>query len=214
MSTSNHRREVSRRDVSEVYSPAPRFEVRCFVFTIGGVIVATLVSLARGGRLAHAANANLLWPWMLAVVVSLDLVARALGPGGASASLWLVAVLVVHQGLLLAFIVVNVLRPGMPVVLVGTLCNAAAVLANSGMPVSGGAIRWLGGSTETVAFADSHHLVTPLTRLVGLTDLVPIPLARSVVSVGDVLVVIGLALVIDGILRPPAHASPAGPRSA
>jgi hypothetical protein len=85
--------------------------------------------------------------------------------------------------------------PGMWLVGLGAACNLTAILANGGvMPASARALEIAGLSTDPDVFTNSAVLADP--RLPFLGDVIPTPSwlpFANVVSVGDVLIVLGVA---------------------
>ena len=110
---------------------------------------------------------------------------------------------IVATGALLAFAVVNIRIGGMILVAIGLGLNLFVTVINWGMPVSTSALASAGIVTE----AQVDELVLTGGReaasgaLFGfLGDVIPLPWGQ-VISIGDVLVLIGLALVVASILR-------------
>ncbi|UDY37294.1 DUF5317 family protein [Dermatobacter hominis] len=110
---------------------------------------------------------------------------------------------ILATGALLAFAVVNVRIGGMVLVVVGLGLNLFVTVINWGMPVSTSALA----SAGIVSEAQVDELVLTGGReaasgaLFGfLGDVIPLPWGQ-VISIGDVLVLIGLALVVASILR-------------
>jgi hypothetical protein len=113
--------------------------------------------------------------------------------------------LAVSAALALAFCFRNARVAGVPLVTTGLFVNAVVVAANGAMPVSIVAayharvpIAAISGGTDA-----RHEIAGDGTALPWLGDVVPVPLPLrpEVVSVGDVLVVSGLAeLVVAGML--------------
>jgi len=88
---------------------------------------------------------------------------------------------------------------GLWVVTLGYAMNTLAILANGGkMPVTAEALEAAGLAAAIPILergGDALHVVVgPGTRLVWLSDI--IPLSGSVISVGDILITIGLALAV------------------
>ncbi len=110
---------------------------------------------------------------------------------------------ILATGALLAFAVVNIRIGGMILVVVGLGLNLFVTIINWGMPVSTSALASAGIVTE----AQIEDLVLTGGREVSdgalfgfLGDVIPLPWGQ-VISIGDVLVLIGLALVVASILR-------------
>lgn len=105
--------------------------------------------------------------------------------------------LAVSAALAAGFVAVNVRVPGVPLVGLGLLLNAAVVGLNGAMPVSPTALERAGVSAQQ--FSDGRHeLGTGDTRLGFLGDVIPLPLPLhpEVVSAGDVLVAAGVGLLV------------------
>jgi hypothetical protein len=78
--------------------------------------------------------------------------------------------------------------PGMTLIAAGATLNAIVVAANGGMPVDQGAVAAAGA---TMTNDRLHIVLSAATRLPQLADVFPLPLYRTVYSVGDVLLAIG-----------------------
>jgi hypothetical protein len=151
-----------------------------------------------GGRVRRLGRLPLAgWPLAALAVVGQfggDLAAKATG------GLGYVAGSVAATALVLAFCVRNRTLHGVPLVTAGLLLNALVVASNGAMPVSAAAARRAGVDVwPMIAGTDPRHtLVGPHTALQPLADRIPLPLPRfpEVLSVGDVLVAAGLALLV------------------
>lgn len=99
------------------------------------------------------------------------------------------------------FCVVNLDRRGMGVVLVGVLANMAVIVANQGMPVDVPQ-EWIddGSYEETV----KHHRQEPDDTLLWLSDIILLPAPfDTVISFGDLIIVVGLVDVVYHASRRP-----------
>lgn len=109
---------------------------------------------------------------------------------------------IVATAALLGFAVVNVRIGGMVLVVAGLGLNLLVTVLNWGMPVSTSALVSAGIVTE--AQVDSVVLNGGRTAdgsILGfLGDVIPLPWGQ-VISIGDVLILVGLALVVASILR-------------
>ncbi len=89
----------------------------------------------------------------------------------------------------------------------GLLLNIVVIMLNSGMPVDSSAVRVLSRTAELPdGVSDAfHHVASPDTLLALLGDVVPVPgpsAVRAVASLGDVLLLAGLALIVlQGMLQ-------------
>jgi len=109
---------------------------------------------------------------------------------------------VASTGVVLGAVLRNWRIVGLPIVVVGALSNAAAILANGGfMPASPGALLALGRSFPATY---SNSSIVPHPALEPLTDIfaVPPPLPfANVFSIGDVLIALGVLVVITMGMR-------------
>ncbi|MEX2503441.1 MAG: DUF5317 domain-containing protein [Egicoccus sp.] len=161
-------------------------------FVVIVVLLAVAVSYARGGRLGNFAAAPLHHGWLLAIGVVMQVgvdLAAARGWLGPDAGTYVL--LLVSQLFVVAWVVVNRHLPGLILVAVGLAANALVMAANGAMPVSPDAIAALGiGEVEVPP--GKHVLLDGSTRLPWLADVIPVPPLRSIISVGDILLAIGL----------------------
>lgn len=178
------------------------------------VLAVALVPLG-GGHLRRLWSLRLRSPWLLWLALGAQLVLVAF-PGEETA--WRIALNVATYPLGLAWVWLNRDVPGMWIVGLGAVCNLVAILANGGvMPASARALEIAGLSTDPDLFTNSAVLTDP--RLLFLGDVIPTPSwlpFANVVSVGDVLIALGLAYAIHRIAgsrlagRPrPSEGSPA-----
>lgn len=94
---------------------------------------------------------------------------------------------------------------GMWLAAIGLCLNAVVVIANLGMPVDSYAYsRWGGGSSLVISAADRLHVVLGAgSRLAALSDVLAFPAPRplsSLVSAGDVLLLVGVAVLLSSSL--------------
>lgn len=168
------------------------------------VLVAVVLSLLRGGRLRRLANAPIratgLLVTGLALQVGVDVTAAQGLVGGAVSGV----VLVLSQVLVVGWVVANRYRAGMPLILLGLLMNLVVIAANGAMPVDPDAVSAAGGPTPVIALG-KHETLTDASRLAFLADIFAIPLLRTVVSAGDVVLAAGLIPLAHDLMtyRPP-----------
>jgi hypothetical protein len=166
------------------------------VFILYAVVLGLALGLVTGGRLSRLGALHFRWAPVMAVglVVQLALFSSPIGNALGDAAPW------VYLGstvLVLVAVARNVAIPGMAIVVVGGACNALAILANGGyMPVGSAALAAM-GRPEQVGYSNSR-LVDDV-RLWPLTDVFAMPTwmpAANVLSVGDVLIGVGVAVAI------------------
>lgn len=106
---------------------------------------------------------------------------------------------------LLAFVAANVHVTGIVVIGLGLLLNLVAVVVNNGLPVRGSALVAAHlvepEDLATTVFAGPRHLETDHDRLAVLGDVLPVRVAREVMSFGDLIVLIGAADAIRELAR-------------
>ncbi|MFW5933655.1 MAG: DUF5317 domain-containing protein [Actinomycetota bacterium] len=167
------------------------------------LIVAVASSYLRGGRLGHVADAPLGWTWLLFVGVGVQAVVNL-----AAARQWLPdagwsgwSLLLLSQLLIVGFLIANRSLPGTWLVAAGLALNAIVIAANGAMPVDPAAIRAIGMEGAEVA-PGKHTLMTSSTRLPWLADVIPVPPLRSIISVGDLVLAVGLLPMTHRLMRP------------
>jgi hypothetical protein len=119
-----------------------------------------------------------------------------------------VALVIVSYLLMLTFGALNLRLAGMGVVMVGMVMNLVVIAANSGMPVRPSAlvdahITPSLDRTQYVKLRGERHLQRDSDKLAPLSDIIPIPALRQVVSFGDLVLGIGTIALIVGLFRPP-----------
>lgn len=177
--------------------------------TLVTVTVSVVVSSLRGGRVARIGEADLQGMWLLGTGFALQfmLATKVAAPAEGPAS----AMLLTSHALVLAWAASNWWRPGMRLVVLGLVCNAAVIAANGAMPVDPGAIRSLGVEVVEIGAA-KHELMHARTHLAWLGDVLPIVPIRTVVSVGDVLLAAGLVPLVHHLMTGRAGAARHGGR--
>jgi hypothetical protein len=99
---------------------------------------------------------------------------------------------------------------GMPLIVLGAGCNLAAIVANGGyMPASPTAAAEMG---REVSEAYSNTAIMESPALWPLTDVIPLPdwlPFTNIVSIGDILIAVGIVVVIVAAMRAGRRARPA-----
>lgn len=176
-------------------------------FTLTVLAVAIVLSVLRGGRLRNVAHAEITAGWLLFVGVAIQFgVDAAAGRGflpDAGLSGW--SLLLVSQLLVIAFLLANRRLPGVWLVAAGLALNALVMAANRAMPVDPAAIAALGLDGATVP-PGKHTLLTADTHLPWLADIIPVPWLRSILSVGDLVLAVGLVPMTHALMTAPPRA--------
>jgi len=173
-------------------------------FTVAVLTLAVLVSLLRGGRLGKVADAEIVSGWLLfagvAVQIGVDVAAGRGWLPDAGLSGW--SLLLFSQLLVLTFVVRNRRLPGIWLVAIGLLSNMAVMAANRAMPVGPDAMAAIGMAGAEVPLG-KHTLLTGDTLLPWLADIIPVPWLGSIVSVGDLVLAIGLIPLTHALMTSP-----------
>lgn len=172
------------------------------------VAAAVVVGRLRGGRFANLATASLRGG-LLAVGAAVAQLLHAISPHPMAA----VVLTGASQIALLAFLWCNRYVAGAFLAAVGSTMNTAVIMANGAMPVSRDAILLVSRHPEEIT-GRRHRLLTENDALPWLADVIGLPLLRTVVSVGDVVLAAGIALVVMHLMQQPHVAGPgaAAPR--
>lgn len=169
------------------------------------------VGRTRGGSLRRLGEAKLRMMPVVFAGVALQAAAAYAGNRAAATTLALVSHVAVF-----VFAGANAKRPGMALLALGALMNFVVVAANGAMPVSLDALARAGIGSPAIGPPDLgglHEIMTPATRLRFLADVIPIRVARHVVSAGDLVLWAGLALAVQGLMTARSR-SGAGTRAA
>jgi len=167
------------------------------------VCAGALIGFARGGRLERLAYLpiRLAWlaalAWLVQVVLFVSPLADALDD-------WAAPIHLASIVLLAVVIFANRSLPGVMLLGLGLLLNATVYALNGGfMPVSEAALVASGNSASLAAMAggagfQKTFLEQPSTPLWFLGDVLPMPVAGKIYSIGDVVAVLGIFVLIEG----------------
>jgi hypothetical protein len=161
------------------------------------IAVSVMVSLARGGKLSNFSDIYARGWWLLFVGFGMQIAANYIPATNREIAVWLV--LLSYLPLLLV-VALNQRMPGMWITGVGILMNFTVIALNNGMPVLPEAIELAGGDAE-MALGAKHVVLDGTSHLPFLADIIPLP--GSVISLGDVLLAVGLGVFIEDQLQQP-----------
>jgi len=171
------------------------------VFILYALLIALIVGILAGGRLARLGALSIRWSWVIAgglaaqLVLFSDPVTRIVGHAGP-------VIYVATTGCVLLAVLANRRIVGIPLVVAGAAANMAAIIANGGfMPASAAALAALGKAAPTT-YSNSAVVASP--ALWPLTDIFAMPRwvpFANVFSIGDVLIGLGVATVIIVAMR-------------
>jgi hypothetical protein len=164
------------------------------------VLLVLMHALLPGSDLRRLGHLRLRHTWLVWLALAIQIVVISVLPSlgafseGAHLASYALAAL---------FVVLNNRSVGTLVVGIGGICNLVAITANGGvMPATVGALKASGWQAEPGHFANSAALPNP--RLVPLGDVFSTPPwfpVHSVFSIGDVVIVLGVALFLHSICR-------------
>ncbi len=166
------------------------------VLLIGAILgIGVLLGWGFGGALRNVAHVQVAgWP---AFPVGLALQAVPIPHVGDGGGRYLPFVALVASYVIIVMAAgINWRLRWFPTIMVGVALNAVPIVVNQGMPVSGQAVREVGGSVDAVPRerGQKHHLATGRDELAFLGDVIPVrePF-QAVVSLGDLVMYVGAA---------------------
>ncbi len=175
------------------------------------LFIATTIALLRGGRLINLADIRLQYWWLLLLGFGIQ-AATALLPDRDWTRSAATAMILVSYLPLLILVLINRNREGMWLAGFGVLMNFSVIALNGGMPVLEGAAvvaAGLGGGAGgfRLALDFKHVLLDASTRIPFLGDVIPVRLfgIGQVISLGDVLLAVGLGRFLEDELRRPVR---------
>jgi MFS family permease len=165
------------------------------------ILLALVVGALLGGGLPRLADLRLRWTWLLIVALLLRIVAGLSRETGIAADIPVGWAFIVAYGLIFVWLWGNWRVPGLQIASVGIGANMAAVLINAGqMPIWAAAFFAAGFDESVIANDPFHFLLRTDTvaefvargGLFGDVIPLPLPIVRDVISIGDVLLAIGI----------------------
>ncbi len=182
------------------------------------LVVATLLALIRGGKLRNIIDVELnLW-WLLPVGFLLQAATAWLPEDAAWAAGFGLGMILFSFFLLIVVVLANRVRAGMWLAGIGILMNFTVIALNGGMPVLAEAAFVASGFEQAdLVIADYKHVeLVSGTVLSVLADVIPLRLLGigQVISLGDVLLAVGLGQFLESELRRPIRWFKHGPQSA
>ncbi len=178
---------------------------------VEAALLAVIVGLVRKGRLANLGRIPFRGAYVFAIPLIFFAAATILTYRTHNEDLIRTVVRTLNVLLyvvLLGVIAVNLHIREMKLLGIGSFLNFLALTVNGGtMPVS----RWAAKTAGMLDYleridAARHAIMTPETRLKPLTDIIPIAIPRltTVLSIGDVLLAIGIFLLIQRYMCMPS----------
>lgn len=173
------------------------------------LFVAITIALLRGGRLTNLADIRLRLWWLLPLGFALQAVTAVFPSDASWAPTTGVALILISYAPLLALVILNRERKGMWLAGLGILMNFSVIIANGGMPVLAEAALAAAGFREgvDVVYGYKHVPLDAGTIFSFLADVIPVRLfgTGQVISLGDVLLAVGLGRFLEDELRKPVR---------
>jgi MFS family permease len=168
---------------------------------LSAIVLALIVGALAGGGLPRLAELKLKWSILLLVALLLRLVVGLTREAGFGASIPVGWAYVAAYALIFGWLWFNWRVPGLQIASVGIGANMLAVLVNGGQMPIWSAAFFSAGFTEADLVNNPFHFLLRTDTVAGFVasgglwgDVIPlpIPVIRDVVSIGDVLLAIGI----------------------
>jgi hypothetical protein len=170
------------------------------------LFIATTIALLRGGRLINLADIRLQYWWLLLLGFGIQAATVLLHDTERTREVATVMILVSYLPLL-ALVLINRHREGMWLAGLGVLMNFSVIALNGGMPVLREAATIAAAGPAALPLDVKHVLLDSSTRIPFLGDVIPVRLfgIGQVISLGDVLLAVGLGRFLEDELRRPVR---------
>lgn len=173
---------------------------------LSAILVGLVLGAVAGGQLPRLADLRLSWIWLLGAALAVRLLAGlSISTDVGAPDFFEAWGLPVTYGLIVVWLYRNWSVPGLQVAAIGVTLNTIAVLLHGGkMPVFEGALI-AAGLTAADLVGDPFHVILTATStaefvrqggMFGDVVPIPIPVLRDVISVGDVLLWLGIVWAI------------------
>ena len=174
--------------------------------------LAGVVARLRGGSLNDLAETTFKWNPLLVFGLVFQIVFIAWDPE------WLgdaggLGVIVISNLSVAAWLFANRALPGLGLAAAGMALNLLVIVGNGAMPVLESSARHAGVEDRLETAGLKHERLDDDTVLPWLGDAIPVPPFREVLSVGDVVLALGLARVVEARMmvgRKARHSAPRG----
>ncbi len=168
---------------------------------LGVMLVGLVAGLLTGGSLAAFAETRARAFTLFLLGLGIQLGAVLVLPNDVPEAVFSV-VFLASSAALGAFLFLNRARAGLLLTAAGLALNTLVIFVNGGMPVSQSAAVAAGLPAVPERIDVKHELMTSETRLALLAGVIPIAPAKLVVSLGDVLIALGLGTFVYVATRP------------
>jgi len=174
-----------------------------FLFVLAGILIAVVVNYSRGVKMQYGNVASIRGLW-LPVAGLLAELPFSYFPDFAAKVPWLFTGL--SYLCIIIFLILNRnRRPAVVLAGAGTLCNLLVIVCNHfRMPVSVQALAMYPGMTAEAVYARkaNYFIAAEGARLYFLGDIIPVPIPHigGFISVGDILLGLGIACFVALVL--------------
>ena len=151
----------------------------------------------------HLARTSFRYPWLVFIGLALQLAVQTVAQPLLDAGATLV-LLLGSMALVALFLLFNLRLPGTGLAAVGLALNVLVIAANGAMPVHAPSADEAGVPISFAEGGVKHEVMDGSTRLPWLGDAIPLAPLRTVLSLGDVLLALGIALFVYRATRGPA----------
>jgi Family of unknown function (DUF5317) len=158
-------------------------------------VAAAAVAVARGGSLDRLAHTRFIWLPFLLIGLAIQIVYSLLPLDDLSEGRARIVILS-SFALVIAFFIANAKLPGMAIAAVGLALNIVVIALNGAMPVSIAAAESAGVSTSFENAGVKHEASNDDTALPFLGDVIPLPGLKEVISIGDIVLALGIAWLV------------------
>jgi len=173
------------------------------------LIASVIIGLIRGGRLSRFSFVDFKRVWIFILALAVQTIIIVLGVGNNQFVLkYTKELYILSYSLLFVGIIVNIRFRALWIIMIGSLMNFSAFLANGyKIPVSMDGLK-LAGFTELYTFMEEGKLIlyTPITEatkysVLGEIITIPAPYPYpQILSVGDLVIALGLFVFIQSIM--------------
>jgi hypothetical protein len=159
------------------------------------LVLAAAIAALRGGSFEELARTDFRWVPVLIAALVAQVGFDIWDPAWLSDTGGL-AVILITNALVAVFLGRNWKLPGMGLAAGGMALNVVVITANGAMPVSLRAAEIAGLQGPPREPGMKHEVLTDDTLLPWLADVIPLPVLERLISVGDVLLALGIAWLV------------------
>lgn len=173
---------------------------------LAGIVAGIVVGLLQGGKLANLGKIHLRWAWVAVLALVIQAILIRVRPDWDSAAR---VFFPLTHAVILGVAWINRDLDGMWLVAAGAALNLIVMMANGGfIPVTPEALVRAGLAEDTQSIVPNTRVATSKgfilpkdeSTLWWLGDVIALRFIRTIISVGDVLIVPGISLFVRGAM--------------